>query len=245
MKTLILRISALTLACVVLTVVSVLALTGGLDALTDPILSDEQLSVNISAPNPVIILDAGHGGEDGGASGLHDTLEKELNLQLTLRTADLLSACGYTVLLTRENDSMLGGGESGHKKLADLKYRLDFANAHPEALLLSIHMNKFPMEYCCGIQLYFSGNNEQSLPIATALHKLIKSDLQPENNREIKQAASNIYLLDRVQIPAVLVECGFLSNEEESALLKEEDYQKKLSVLFLAAFSDYRSHKET
>ena len=146
---------------------------------------------------------------------MNGTLEKELNLQYALAANDLLSACGFKVLLTRSDDRMLGDGEKGHKKLADLRYRLNLANSHPEALLISLHMNKFPQEYCKGIQLYYSPNNGESLPLAQALHRLVK-DFQKDNNREIKEATSAIYLLDRVQIPGILVECGFLSNNEEA-----------------------------
>lgn len=239
MKMSIVRFTALFTASAFLFVLSVMALSGQIDHFIPSILSKDSLPVNNADEKITVILDAGHGGEDGGASGLNDTLEKDLNLQLTLRTKDLLTACGYNVLLTRDEDIMLGNGETGHKKLEDLRYRLDFSNGHPEALLISIHMNKFPMEYCKGVQLYYSANNDKSLPLATSLHHLIKEKFQQDNTREIKKATGSIYLLDRVQIPAILIECGFLSNSEESQLLKDETYQKKLSLLILAALNDY------
>ena len=217
MKMSIVRFTALFCAVSVLFVLSVLALSGQLDQLVPPILPKDSPSVKDEGKK-VLILDAGHGGEDGGASGVNGTLEKELNLQYALAANDLLSACGFKVLLTRSDDRMLGDGEKGHKKLADLRYRLNLANSHPEALLISLHMNKFPQEYCKGIQLYYSPNNGESLPLAQALHRL-----------------------DRVQIPGILVECGFLSNNEEASLLKTEGYRKKLSVLLLGALSDYCS----
>ena len=239
MKMSIVRFTALFCAVSVLFVLSVLALSEQLDQLVPPILPKDSPSVKDEGKK-VLILDAGHGGEDGGASGVNGTLEKELNLQYALAANDLLSACGFKVLLTRSDDRMLGDGEKGHKKLADLRYRLNLANSHPEALLISLHMNKFPQEYCKGIQLYYSPNNGESLPLAQALHRLVK-DFQKDNNREIKEATSAIYLLDRVQIPGILVECGFLSNNEEASLLKTEGYRKKLSVLLLGALSDYCS----
>lgn len=202
------------------------------------ILTDSGASVKEKEGNFVLILDAGHGGQDGGATGLSGTLEKDLNLQVTLKTAALLKTMGYEVLLTREDDVMLGDGEQGHKKLADLKYRLEFANERENALLISIHMNKFPMEYCKGIQLYYAPANNESLPLASALHGFVK-DFQKDNNREIKAANSSIYLLDRATIPAILMECGFLSNAEEEALLKDEGYQKKLACLIAAAICQY------
>ena len=238
MKRKIWRIASLVLSSALLLLLSLTALSGRLDALPDAILSKDLPSVNIRDEKVQVILDAGHGGQDGGASSDDGTLEKDLNLAVVLRAKDLLSACGYDVLLTRSDDSMLGDGAAGHKKLADLKYRLDYANAHPDALLFSVHMNFFPQESCRGIQLYYSDNDEKSIALAESLHARVK-DLQPDNRREIKKALSNIYLLDRVQIPAVLIECGFLSNADEAALLQSEDYQKTLSVLILSAIDGY------
>ncbi len=133
MKMSIVRFTALFCAVSVLFVLSVLALSGQLDQLVPPILPKDSPSVKDEGKK-VLILDAGHGGEDGGASGVNGTLEKELNLQYALAANDLLSACGFKVLLTRSDDRMLGDGEKGHKKLADLRYRLNLANSHPEAL---------------------------------------------------------------------------------------------------------------
>ncbi|MBQ8911451.1 MAG: N-acetylmuramoyl-L-alanine amidase [Clostridia bacterium] len=238
MKQLILRSSALLTGVALAATTAFFALHQRSLPFTDPILADNLPSVNRESKRPTVILDPGHGGQDGGASGSDGTLEKDLNLQVARRTAALLKIMGYNVILTRDEDVMLGEGAVGHKKLADLQYRLDLANGSKDALLISIHMNKFPMEYCNGIQLYYSENNEQSLVLANALHTLVK-DFQKDNIREVKKATSSIYLMDRVQIPAVLFECGFLSNERECALLKDEDYQKALAVLIVSALGAY------
>ena len=240
MKKLFLRftaiLTALTLVCV--TAVFAAKEPKGID--TNSILADVLPSVNKKDGNLTIILDAGHGGEDGGAVGIDGILEKELNLALAQRTAELLTLMGYTVILTRNSDRMLGDGTVGHRKVADLKYRLELANSTENALLVSIHMNKFPMEYCNGIQLYYSGNDERSLLLANELHRLVK-DFQKDNGREVKKADSAIYLLDRAAIPAVLIECGFLSNGNECALLQEEAYQKKLALLIASAICAYEA----
>lgn len=243
MKMPILRFTALFTAISLLFVFSILALSGQLDDLAASILAKDLPSVKEVTKKYTVILDAGHGGEDGGASGQNGTLEKDLNLQLVKRLESLLSVCGFEVLLTREKDELLGNGEKGHKKLADLSYRLDFANEHPDALLLSVHMNKFPDGSCRGIQLYYSGNNEKSLSFGQALHKNVK-EFQKDNKRELKKAGSNIYLLDRVKIPAALIECGFLSNNEESLLLQDENYQKQLSLLILSSLDGYFKSNE-
>ena len=242
MKMSIVRFTALFCAVSVLFVLSVLALSGQLDQLVPPILPKDSPSVKDEGKK-VLILDAGHGGEDGGASGVNGTLEKELNLQYALAANDLLSACGFKVLLTRSDDRMLGDGENGHKKLADLRYRLNRANIHPEALLISLHMNKFPQEYCKGIQLYYSPNNGESLPLAQALHRLVK-DFQKDNNREIKEATSAIYLLDRVQIPGILVECGFLSNADDEQLLGDDSYRSAVARAIADGIEHYYRESE-
>ena len=238
MKTPFLRLSALLIASSLLLVLSVLALSGQVDDLLPSILTENEASVKGCGNDFMVILDAGHGGEDGGAVGIDGTLEKDLNLQVVFKIRDLLEECGLGVILTRSDDSMLGNGSSGHKKLADLRARLDIANACPDALLLSVHMNKFPMEYCRGVQLYYSPGSDGSLPLAQALHEAVK-EWQPDNEREIKKAGSAIYLLDRARIPAVLIECGFLSNGEECALLKSEAYQKQLAALIVSALAEY------
>ncbi|MBP3321905.1 MAG: N-acetylmuramoyl-L-alanine amidase [Clostridia bacterium] len=237
-KEVLIRLASLFTVSTLLVFTAVFALGAGTSRKDNSILTDGGSSVKEKEEKFVLILDAGHGGEDGGATGLSGALEKELNLQVTLKTAELLEAMGYEVLLTREDDRMLGEGEKGHKKLADLKYRLEFANSHENALLISIHMNKFPMEYCKGIQLYYAPANTQSLPLAKILHALVK-DFQPENQRELKEAGSAIYLLDRTTVPALLMECGFLSNAEEEALLKSEDYQKQLTCLIACTVCKY------
>ncbi|MBQ7846804.1 MAG: N-acetylmuramoyl-L-alanine amidase [Clostridia bacterium] len=244
MKAFFLRFASLfTALCLVVLTAGTALISGHLSS-GGSILADNLLSVNNGAQIFTVILDPGHGGQDGGAQSADGTLEKDLNLQLSLCLADLLSAMGYRVLLTRSEDVMLGEGAKGHKKLADLKYRLDFANEYPDALLISIHMNKFPMDYCKGIQLYYSGNHENSLLFANALHPLVKG-FQGDNNREIKQAGSAIYLLDRVRIPAVLVECGFLSNANEAELLKNTEYQQQLALLIASALCTYETQVQT
>ncbi len=244
MKAFFLRFASLFTALCLVLLTACTALAGNHLSNDGSILADNLLSVNNSTQIFTVILDPGHGGQDGGAQSADGTLEKDLNLQLSLRLADLLSAMGYRVLLTRSEDVMLGEGTKGHKKLADLKYRLDFTNDYPDALLISIHMNKFPMDYCKGIQIYYSGNHENSLLFASALHPLIKH-FQEENKREIKQADSAIYLLDRVRIPAVLVECGFLSNASEAELLKSTEYQQQLALLIASALCTYETQLQT
>ncbi len=187
---------------------------------------------NVNSKNEVtFIIDAGHGGLDGGASGLNGTLEKELNLKIASLINELLTAGGYNSVMTRSDDTMLGDGGEGKAKMADLKYRLETAQKYENGIFVSIHMNKFPQENCRGMTLYYSGNHQKSESIASVIRDNTVRYLQKDNTREMKKADSAIYILNRIQIPAVLVECGFVSNPEESQLLMNEDYQKCLAMV--------------
>ena len=177
------------------------------------------------------IIDAGHGGMDGGASGLNGSCEKDLNLKIATLVYSILTVSGNNCVMTRSDDSMLGDGAKGSAKMADLKYRLELAEKYKDGIFLSIHMNKFPKENCKGMTLYYSVNNEKSEFIASIIRDNNIKYLQSWNTREMKKADSAIYILNRITIPAVLVECGFLSNEEESALLMNQGYQKKLAMV--------------
>lgn len=206
------------------------------------IVPQDDMPVNIVKTKKTVILDAGHGGEDSGAVGIDGVLEKDLNLALCGVLSDLLYTSGFEVISTRTEDVMLGSGAVGHKKSEDLKARVDLAAQNPDAYYLSIHMNKFPKEYCKGIQLFYSPNNEQSLPLAGFLHTLVKTYFQPDNKREIKNGSAHIYLMNRIKNPAILVECGFVSNPEEAKLLQSSDYQKKIALLCLSALNEARTN---
>lgn len=244
MKALILRVSAAVAAAALLLGLSAAALSGRADALVQSIVAKDVPSVKTGEKKREVILDAGHGGEDGGAVSSSGTLEKDLNLEVVLRLRQLLTLCGYEVILTRDADEMLGGGARGQRKLEDLKYRLKTANGHPGALFLSVHMNKFPDPSCRGVQIYYSGNDGESERFAGLLQEAVRV-LQPGNRREMKKATGAIYLLDRAQTPAALIECGFLSNPEEEALLKDENYQEALCVAILAALDAYERQKKS
>ena len=211
------------------------------------ILTDKIIKVNNpddqSEKSGTIIIDAGHGGMDGGAVGIGGVLEKDIDLSIALTLGELLSSSGYDVIYTRTDDRMLGDGEGGSAKLADLRARVDIANANEGATFVSIHANKFPQEYCRDMQLYYSKNDARSERLASLIASRDKEYLEFDNKREPKRADSAIYVLDRAKIPAVLVECGFLSNEEEAHLLCERDYQKKLCAVIASAICEYTNSK--
>ena len=176
-----------------------------------------------------VILDPGHGGMDGGAVSVTGRAEKGLNLSVALRVRDLLEAAGADVILTRTGDTMPDAEEAGMSaKMNDLIFRARVMEQHPEAVFVSIHMNKFPDASCRGAQVWYAAG-EASKTLAEALRESVLS-LQPDNRRTCREADSSIWLLTHAAVPAVLIECGFLSNEEEAARLEDGAYQTRLAL---------------
>lgn len=194
---------------------------------------------------PDVVIDPGHGGEDGGASGADGTLEKELNLMISENIRDLLGLFGIRVQLTRSGDHLLYDyyndldDYTGKMKTYDLRNRLKIAESSGAKLFLGIHMNKFPQPKYRGLQVYYSPNHPESAGAARMIQEYTKNFLQPENTRETKRATSAIYILKRITMPAVLVECGFLSNEEECALLNTPEYRLRAACVIGAASLEY------
>ncbi len=192
-----------------------------------------------------IIIDAGHGGEDGGCSS-GDVLEKDLNLLVSENIYEICAFMGVPAKMTRNEDILLYDmyGDltdyTGKKKSFDLRNRLRFASEQG-GVYLGIHMNKFPESRYSGLQVYYSPNHEDSRIYAEKIKAYTKEYLQPYNEREAKKAGSAIYILSKAEIPAVLVECGFLSNDEERALLCDGEYRKKLALELFCAVAQVNS----
>ncbi|MBR2722175.1 MAG: N-acetylmuramoyl-L-alanine amidase [Clostridia bacterium] len=186
----------------------------------------------------VVVLDAGHGGEDGGAVSASGIYEKDLNLAIAKKLEALLTANGIRVVMTRTDDRLLYDPNSdyhGRKKVLDLAARRRIAEETEGCVFVSIHMNAYPQESSSGLQVWYSRNHESSHMLAQHVQELVRQELQPDNHRRIKAATSSIYLLHHLHCPAVLIECGFLSNAREAALLASEDYQDRLArLLFLS-----------
>lgn len=180
-----------------------------------------------------IVVDAGHGGEDGGAVGVNGVLEKDINLAIALELEKYLKLANFDVIMIRESDCSVGDqslGTISARKKSDTKNRLQEVEEAGECLLISIHQNHFSESKYSGAQVFYSTNREESALLAEAVRESIVSSLQPENKRENKPADKNIYLLYNCQVPAVLVECGFLSNPEEAGNLSTESYQKDMAA---------------
>lgn len=178
-----------------------------------------------------IIIDPGHGGEDGGASA-NGILEKDINLAISVSLNSFFELSGYNSHLTREDDRLLyNAGEENRKKYHDLENRVKYANEFENPVFLSIHQNKFEIPKYKGLQVYYSPNNSQSLQLAENIQSNARTFLDTQNKREIKKADHKIRVLDKLQMPAVLVECGFLSNYDEAQLLSDKSYQNKLAFI--------------
>ena len=200
-------------------------------------LVNEQNSVDVSnledeSSDKIIVLDAGHGGEDGGAVSSSGVVESDINLQVTEKLKDILSLNGYKIVMTREDNSDLADKSietiSGRKK-SDMHRRLDIYNSHIQNVAISIHQNIFPADSCKGTQVFYSTQTQSGKVLADNITDTVKKYLQPENQRLSKPTSGSIFLLDNAKIPAVIVECGFLSNSEELKQLCDQDYQKKFS----------------
>lgn len=181
-----------------------------------------------------VIIDAGHGGFDGGAVADDGTLEKDLNLSVSKKLEALFLSAGANVIMTRSEDASLEGDAASHKKAADLRARVKIGEDHPGALFLSVHMNKFPIKKYSGLQVYYA-KTPGSRELAENIQKTVSGNLQKENTRAVKPADSSIYVLENARTAAVLVECGFLSCDDELAMLKDNEYQKSLAACIFSA----------
>lgn len=175
-----------------------------------------------------IVIDAGHGGEDGGAISCTGKSESGYNLQIALRLNDLLQLLGYDTVMIRTTDTSVytSGQTISQKKVSDLKQRVRIVDRTYNALLLSIHQNTFPEEKYSGAQVFYGGT-QGSEELAKELQQELVSSLNPGSSRKAKQG-KGIYLLDKTSAPGVLIECGFLSNRQEEEKLRSPEYQKKL-----------------
>ena len=193
-------------------------------------------------PKPYIIIDAGHGGEDGGAE-VDGVLEKDINLNISNRLADILRLCGYYVTEIRDEDiSVYDAKEADtlrEKKVSDLNNRVEAFNSDRDNIVVSIHQNKFGNSAYSGAQIFYSVNNDNSILLAEAVRNSIVQLIQKDNKRELKPSTPDIFILDKAETPAVIVECGFLSNPEERSKLLDESYQNEMAYSIAMGILEY------
>ena len=174
---------------------------------------------------PTVIIDAGHGGFDGGAVAPDGTKEKDLNLNISLKLQEILTLYGFDAILTRTTDAALGGGkDSGTTKQNDLRTRVELMNSREDAVVVSIHQNKFQQSEVHGLQVFYNQNTQGAKALGEAIQNYVNENLQTDKPRIAKADTRHVQILEKSQNPTVIVECGFLSNPTDLENLKDEDY---------------------
>ena len=195
-----------------------------------------------------VIVDAGHGGFDGGTVASDGTLEKDINLSIAQRLCTLLKCAGLQTVMTRTGDDSIHDPSCvsvRQQKISDIRNRLRIMDETPDSLFVSIHQNHFTSAKYFGAQVFYSGNDARSELLAQSIQTSIVSLLQPENTRQIKQSGTEIYLLYHAVRPAVMVECGFLSNYEETRRLKTAQYKTHKEIEVKQGILDFlKSYEE-
>lgn len=212
----------------------VFALTFGVNyAATEVGLLQQQRS------HPVVVIDPGHGGMDGGTTSVNGVLESSLNLEIALQLNDLMRLLGYDTVMTRSEDVSLEteGDTVRAQKTSDLKNRVKLVNQQENAILLSIHQNHYTESKYSGPQIFYAANSE-SQALAEQMQTQLNATLAPQSNRACKKA-DGVYLMEQINTPGILIECGFLSNPTEETKLQQPEYQKKLSSVIAATTANY------
>lgn len=186
----------------------------------------------------ILIIDAGHGGEDGGAVSLTGALESHINLAVAKQLDGVLGLYGVQTLLLREEDISLHDKDAltlRQKKNSDLHNRVSMVEEHGNAVLLSIHQNSYPDGRSSGAQVFYAPT-EGSQVLAQTMQETLRAALDPQNARQEKQIPETIYLMNHISCPGVLVECGFLTNPQEERLLRSGAYQTKLAAALAGGY---------
>lgn len=191
-----------------------------------------------------LVIDAGHGGFDGGAVGSSGTSEQDINLSIAQRVQALAEFFGVHTAMTRTDENALGYDPSRsvrENKIADIKAREQFVQETSNPVFLSIHLNKFSDARYHGAQVFYSPSHPDSRTLAERMQETLAEGCDPANTRQAKQAESTIYLMKKLECPAVIVECGFLSNPEEEQRLSDTEYHKKLAASIVTGYLRYES----
>ena len=210
-------------------------------AMMTPIWRDMEHTAAFMPSNihPVVVIDPGHGGEDGGAVGAAGAREAKLNLAIAQRLSDLLGFCGVDTVMTRTDDVSIHSGDAAsirQKKASDIKNRVAIVEQCEHPRLISVHLNHFSQASCHGAQVFYSIHHDSGKQFADLVQQALREGLDPENHRVAKPGEPHIYLLEHVTCPAILVECGFLSNPLEERKLGEENYQRRIALCIASGY---------
>jgi len=198
-------------------------------------------ATTLSKTDLTVIVDAGHGLPDGGAVGVSGSIEQEINLDIALKLREVLEGKGIRVIMTREDQNGIWDSENGsirEKKVEDMNNRLRIMEESSADLFISIHMNSYPNHTTSGLRIFYDPNHEKVKPLAENIQYRIR-DITGTNINLVKSADESLFLMKNSPIPAILVECGFLSNPQEEKKLQEEDYQSRLAWAMADAIEKY------
>lgn len=220
---------------IIVTIVTMLILCESGVALNN--IADEIVTSSVMSDRSIVIIDAGHGGVDGGAVSCTGAHEAHINLQIALKLQDLLHLLGIKTHMIRTEDiSIYTSGESiAAKKVSDLKERVRIINSMDNAVVISIHQNYFEDSRYSGAQVFY---NDPHYDLAVQLQNGFAATINIGSNRKVKKA-KGIYLMDHIHCPAVLIECGFLSNPQEEYKLKTNKYQIDVCAVIACTVSCY------
>lgn len=211
----------------------------------NPLMQEETIqTVALPVTNKVIVVDAGHGTPDEGAESNNGTTEAQINLKIALKLQTLLEQSGATVILTRSDDNAIYDLDSKtlrQKKNSDIHNRVKIGNGSSADIFVSIHLNKIPQNQYWGWQCFYN-QNEKSKVLAESIQENLNDAIQKENKR-VAMKLDNVYIMQHVEIPISIVECGFLSNETEEKELQSDDYQNKLAWGIYNGIMDYFCQK--
>ena len=188
------------------------------------------VSADLKNTAPTVIIDAGHGGFDGGAVAHDGTVEKDINLPIALKLQATLNLLGYNTVMVRTEDVAVNdANDKGvSAKVGDIKNRVEMMKQYPNAIFVSIHMNKYQTTQPHGAQVFYSKIGDSEI-LAKSIQNSIATRIQTDNKRVVKQTTKDIYLLYHAIVPSVIVECGFLSNPTDLSNLKSSEYQSKIA----------------
>ena len=191
-----------------------------------------------------VIIDAGHGFPDGGTTSVSGVLECNLNLQIAKKVESIMNLLGVQTVMTRTTEESVYtiGNTIAQKKVSDIRNRVSLVNTTPNSILISIHQNYFTDSQYRGAQLFYA-DTEESETLASDMQNAFVKALQPSNNRQPKES-KGVYLMEHINCTGVLVECGFLSNPEEDALLKNTNYQNQVAGILAVCASNYLDRLE-
>lgn len=197
-------------------------------------------------PQQTLIIDPGHGGEDGGAVSVSGQKESDLNLAIALQLDQLMGFYGVHTVLTREDDRSIHDPEATtirEKKVSDIHNRVELVNQIEGGTLISIHQNSYPSPQYHGTQVFYADDG-LSQPLAQGVQDMVRESLDPANTRTPQRVSESVYLMNHISCRAVLVECGFLTNPEEDALLQDGTYQRKLAMVLGASYLQFGDTQE-